>query len=301
MPVIKSISKLKKWWSKSKKQEYDLNSLDGDRTELRRSTSEQSIDSSEGSYQSADEDVFDSDQNIPERSRSEGTLHKLKHSILNKYKGPHSQSDLGTPKHKTIRKFKSETEILKKQKKNRRSRSVVKSLLCAIPEARDLDSDTDIKQAQNTACNNSRHSFSDSSSLHYLSNTLSPEINLKLDSSYSKQHEEEKSCVPISKERADSKVNTEESVPVPQLNKDEPNTTQTPHLNDCSNDWEAKGARPKEFSTKRNSATSSGISSMEDCLAQQSKDKSVEEYVRSTLPYTQEGHSASCEYNLTCL
>ena len=296
MPVINPISKLKKWLSKSK-QEYDLNSLDGDLTELRSSTSEQSIESSEGSYQSADEDVFDSGQTIPKRSRSEGTLHKLKCSILNKCKVRHSQSDLCTQKHEPIRKFKSETEILRKQKKNRRSRSVVKSLLCAIPEARDLDSDTDIKQAQRTVCNNSRHSFDESSSFQYLSDTLSPECNLKLDSNYSKQHEEGET----SQERIELKANVKESIPMSQPNKDEPSTTQTPHLNDCRNDWESKGARPKEFSTKRNSTTSSGISSMEDCLTQQSTDKSVEDYVESTLPYTRDGHCASCKYNLAYL
>lgn len=280
------LSKLKKWWSKNR-QKYDLNSLDGDRTELRRSTPQQSIETSEGSCQSVDEDVFYSDLNIPEKSRSEGALHKLKRHIQNKYKGRHSLSDL----HVTVGKFKS--EIPNKQNKNRRSRSVVKKLLCAIPEVRDLDdSDEYIKQPQRT-CKNTRHSFSDSSSLQYLSYHLSQGCNFKSDSFDSKQHEEHESCVPTYQKTTEREASAEDSLPVSQLCRDDLFTAQPPSLSKCRNDWEAKGARPKEFCTKRNSATSSGISSMEDCLAQQSKNKSIGEYVKSTLPYTRYGHSAS--------
>ena len=285
---INPFLKLKKWWSKGK-QEYDFSSLENDRTELRKSASEQSIDSSDGSYKSVDDDVFDSAINIPEKSRSEGALDKLKRHVRNKYKARFSQSDLHAPKQDTIRKFNSETEVHKKHKKNRRTKSLVKSFLCAIPEARDLDSDTDIKQPYRSAvCIESRQKFNDTPDCY-------------LESKSSIQWVEEESSVPSNKGGAKSTTDAivDESVSASLLCKDE--TGATPQLRECRDYWEAKGARPKEFPAKQNSETSSGISSMEECLAQQSKDKSVDEYVKSTLQYTRDGHSASCEYDWTLL
>ena len=276
---INLLSKLKKWLTKGK-QEYDLSSLENDRTELRKSTSEQSIDSSDGSYKSVDDDVFDSAINIPEKSRSEGALDKLKRHVRNKYKARFSQSDLHTPKQETIRKFNSETEVHKKHKKNRRSKSFVKSFLCAIPEARERDSDTDIKQPyRSTVCIESRQKFNDTSDCRLKSNSSIQWV------------EEELSSVPTNKRKTKSSTDAivDESVSASPL-------CTTPQFRECRDYWEAQGARPKQFPTKQNSETSSGISSMEECLAQQSKDKGVDEYVKSTLQYTRDGHSASCEY-----
>ena len=281
-------SKLKRWLFKGK-QQYDVGSIDGDQAELRRSTSEQSIASSEGSCQGADDDVFDSDLNIPGKSRSEGALHKLTRKIRN-YKRRNSQTDSPLQKHETFRRYKSETEIVCKQKKRCRSRSFVRDFLCVIPEARDLDSDSDIKHAQNTNVFNSRTSLCESSSFRYLTGV--PDDNLKKDPNT--RYDEEKRSIPTTADRTESKQNVEESIPVSSLLSAVKKTARD--TNKCRSVWEAEGARPKDVSTKINSAASSGISSMESCLVQQSEEPSVEDYVESTLQYTRDRHSASCEY-----